>query len=197
ALILFGAVQISMVLIGYLRGTKLYFIEWAGIAIAFGGLTYLVLPGITAPTLIGFFLMATAGVAWGIYTLSGKGSLNPLADTAFNFLRTVPFAVVLAVIAFGEIELSPKGILLAAISGGVTSGIGYTIWYTALGGLSATEAAVVQLAVPIIAAIGGVVFVSEDFSLRLAVSATLTLGGILMVTLGQQKFLRLEHEAEK
>jgi len=196
ALVLFGSVQLTIVLIGYFRGTRLRVLEWLGMAVAFGGLIYLVLPGVTAPSIIGFILMAVAGAAWGIYTLSGRGSLNPLMDTTFNFMRTIPLVAILAIVVLEDVQLSTQGILLAVISGGITSGIGYTIWYTALGGLSATEAAVVQLAVPVIAAIGGVIFVAEIFSQRLVISTVLTLGGILMVTLGRLYLERLSRSSK-
>ena len=195
ALVLFGAVQFTIVLIGFFRGNKLSVLEWLGMAIAFGGLVYLVLPGVTTPSVVGFVLMAIAGAAWGIYTIIGRGSSSPLADTAFNFARTIPLVFVLAIVAIASVQLSMEGILLAAISGGVASGIGYTLWYTALGGLSATQAAVVQLAVPIIAAFGGVIFVAESVSQRLLISVALTLGGILMVTLGRHFFMRLGHSS--
>ena len=188
ALVLFGAVQITIVLIGRLRGNRLGILEWAGMAIAFGGLVYLVKPSVTTPSAVGFALMAIASAAWGIYTLSGKGSVNPLADTRFNFVRTIPLVMVLAIAGLANQQLSMEGILLAAISGGIASGIGYTLWYTALGGLSTTEAAAVQLTVPIIAAFGGVIFVSEPVSQRLLISTVLTLGGILMVIGGRHYF---------
>ena len=158
-----------------------------GIVIAFCGLVYLMLPGVTAPSLSGFLLMALAGIAWGVYTLRGKGTTNPLADTTLNFIRSVPLVIIPALVAIPKMHLTDTGILLAALSGGVTSGIGYAIWYTALRGLTATQAAVVQLSVPIIAAIGGVVFISEQITLRLILSAFLTLGGILIVILGKRK----------
>jgi drug/metabolite transporter (DMT)-like permease len=156
--------------------------------IAFGGLVYLVKPSLTTPSVAGFVLMALAGVAWGVYTLSGKGSLDPLAETAFNFARTIPMVAVLAAGAIAiagpaNLRFSAEGLMLAALSGGVASGIGYTLWYTALGGLSTTESAAVQLAVPVIAAFGGVLFVSEQVSERLLVAAVLTLGGMLLVIL--------------
>lgn len=187
ALILFGAVQITMILAGLLSGERLHGMEWTGVISAFAGFVYLVLPGVTAPSLSGFLLMTLAGAAWGMYTLKGRGSSNPLADTAGNFARTVPLIVVLALIAARHMQLSPAGVIYAVLSGAVASGIGYTLWYTALAGLSATQAAVVQLLVPVIAAAGGVAFMSEAISLRLALSAVLILGGILMVTLGRYK----------
>lgn len=187
ALILFGAVQISMIAITLITGQKLKPLEWIGIVIAFCGLVYLVLPGVTAPSLGGFLLMALAGIAWGIYTLRGKASKNPLADTTFNFIRSLPLVIIPALATFPNMHFTGVGIMLAALSGGVTSGIGYAIWYTALRGLTATQAAVVQLSVPIIAAFGGVLFISEQITLRLTLSTFLTLGGILIVILSKQK----------
>jgi len=131
--------------------------------------------------------MAVAGIAWGIYTLKGRDSTAPLLDTTYNFMRSVPLVMVLILLTFSKMNISYEGLLLAGISGSITSGVGYTIWYTALRGLAATQAAVVQLSVPIIAGFGGVLFVSEQISLRLAFSALLTLGGILMVILARNK----------
>jgi drug/metabolite transporter (DMT)-like permease len=125
--------------------------------------------------------MTIAGVAWGFYTLFGKGSANPLADTAFNFTRTIPFIIILTIFTISVLELTVRGIILAIISGAIASGIGYTIWYTALRGLSSTQAAVVQLLVPMIAAIGGVVFISEMITLHLFIAAFMILGGVTLV----------------
>lgn len=185
ALILFGSVQITMILLSLISGTRLHLTEWAGVIIAFTGFTYLILPGVTTPSVTGFILMTVAGIAWGIYTLKGRGSKNPLMDTAYNFLRTTPFVALLTISTFNNMHYSSDGIIMALLSGGITSGIGYTIWYIALGGLSSTQAAVVQLSVPVIAAFGGVVFVSEAITIRLAISAAMVLGGILIVILGK------------
>jgi len=185
ALILFGSVQITMILLSLISGYRLHITEWIGVIVAFVGFVYLVLPGVTAPSAAGFSLMTLAGFGWGVYTIKGRGSANPLSDTAYNFIRSIPLIIVLAALTFKYAHISAEGILLAMISGGITSGIGYTIWYTALGGLSATLAAVVQLSVPVIAALGGVIFVSEQISMRLTLSALLILGGILMVILGR------------
>ena len=185
ALILFGSVQITMILRSHLSGTRLLLMEWVGVVVAFSGIVYLVLPGVTAPSLTGFSLMTLAGIARGLYSLKGRGSTNPLSDTSDNFLRSIPFVIVLGLFFFHDAHITRQGIILAAISGSITSGIGYTLWYVALRGLSATQAAVVQLSVPVIAGFGGVVFVSEQISLRLTLSALLTLGGILMVILGR------------
>ncbi len=192
ALVLFGSVQITMILISLFSGTRLHTAEWLGVFIAFSGFVYLVLPDVTTPTFIGFVLMTMAGIAWGMYTLNGRGSKYPLSDTAYNFLRTAPIVIVLALISLPYIELTTEGIILAVLSGSVASGLGYTIWYTALRGLSTTEAAVVQLSVPVIAATGGVVFVNEVITLRLAIASVLILGGILAVILGRRYYAQVK-----
>ncbi len=138
--------------------------------------------------------MTMAGIAWGIYTLIGRGSDNPLMDTAYNFLRTIPFVIILAIVSIKNAHYSIEGILLAALSGSIASGIGYAIWYTALGGLSTTLAAVVQLSVPVIAALGGVIFVSETITLRLMLASIMILGGILLVTLGRYFFVQIKSD---
>ena len=191
ALILFGSVQITMILLSLISGARLHITEWAGVVIAFIGFIYLILPEITAPSIVGFILMTVAGIAWGIYTLKGRSSKSPLMDTAYNFLRTTPFVVLLAFFTINNVNYSTEGIVLALLSGGVTSGIGYTIWYIALGGLSSTQAAVLQLSVPVIAALGGVIFVSEAITYRLTISAAMVLGGIFIVVLG--KYYSTQH----
>ncbi len=193
ALILFGAVQMTMILITLKSGQRLHAAEWLGVFIAFAGFVYLVLPKVNTPSMTGFILMTVAGIAWGIYTLKGKGSASPLADTAYNFSRTIPLVAVLALVAIPYVDLSVNGIILATLSGAVASGIGYTIWYTALGGLSTVQAAVVQLLVPLIAAAGGVIFVSEAITLRLVVSTIMILGGILIVVLGKYFMIKAKH----
>lgn len=196
ALILFGSVQITMILLSLISGTRLHYTEWAGVIIAFTGFVYLILPGVTTPSTVGFLLMAAAGVAWGIYTLKGRGSQNPLMDTAYNFFRTIPLVILLTIITISHANYSSEGVLLALLSGGITSGIGYTIWYIALGGLSATQAAVLQLLVPVIAALGGVIFVSETITVRLTISAAMVIGGILMVVLGKYYFTQHKSDAK-
>ena len=188
ALILFGAVQVTMIVLSIRAGNRLHVLEWAGVGTAFAGFVLLILPGVSAPSTSGFLLMSLAGVAWGIYTLMGKGSKDPLADTSYNFLRTTPMALILVLMALSSsAEYSSQGILLAVLSGAIASGLGYTIWYTALRGLSTTQAAVVQLSVPVIAAMGGVAFSEETITLRLLESAVLILGGILLVVLGRHR----------
>jgi len=190
ALILFASVQITIILLSLITGTRLHISEWVGITIAFAGFAYLILPGVSAPSLDGFILMTVSGIAWGIYTLKGRDSKNPLVDTAYNFLRTTPLVLILLIATITNAHYSAEGIVLALLSGGITSGVGYTIWYIALGGLSSTQAAVVQLSVPVIAALGGVIFVAEEITFRLASSSALVLGGILIVVLGKYYFSR-------
>lgn len=190
ALILFGSVQITMILLSLVSGNRLHLSEWVGVIIAFTGFVYLILPEVTSPSVMGFLLMIAAGIAWGMYTLKGRGSDHPLKDTAYNFLRTIPLVIILLVITIQDAHYSAAGVLLAVLSGGIASGIGYTIWYIALGGLSTTQAAVVQLSVPAIAAFGGVLFVSEAITARLTLSASMILGGILLVVLGRFYFVQ-------
>jgi drug/metabolite transporter (DMT)-like permease len=188
ALVLFGAVQLTMIITSIIMGNKLHISEWLGVVISFSGLGYLVYPTLTTPSLSGFILMGLSGIAWGAYTLAGRGSADPMMDTASNFKYTMPLVLCLILIAFPMINISFDGAVLAVMSGALTSALGYTIWYIALGGLSEVEAAVVQLSVPAIAAIGGVLFVSESISTRLVIACILVLGGILTVLIGRWKF---------
>jgi|TARA_B110000211_G_scaffold65874_2_gene75939 drug/metabolite transporter (DMT)-like permease len=188
ALILFGAVQITMILFNVISGSRLHYSEWLGLTCAFIGFVYLILPSITTPSLTGFILMSVSGMAWAFYTLLGRKSKHALSDTAFNFLRTSPFILILVLLSFNNLHISSNGFLLAVLSGAIASGIGYFVWYIALSGLSVTQAAVLQLFVPIIAALGGVIFTSESITLRLIESSILVLGGILLVILGRYYF---------
>ena len=185
ALILFGAVQLTMIAMSLIRGHRLFWVEWVGVLLAFGGFVYLVLPGLGTPSLVGFILMSLSGVAWGFYTLKGQGSKDPLRDTTFNFVRTLPLAAVLLLAMMSQLGLSVQGVVLAMLSGGIASGVGYTIWYSALRGLSSTQAAVLQLLVPVIAAVGGVIFMGEAITSRLMLSGMMILGGILLVVIGR------------
>ena len=191
ALIMFGAVQISMITISIINGNRLHFLEWIGVIVSFFGFAYLIFPGVSAPSTIGFILMAVAGTAWGIYTLNGKNSKDPLRDTAYNFIRTIPFLVIMTILVYKDLKYTNEGIWLAIFSGGITSGIGYAIWYIALRGLSATQAAVVQLLVPVIAAFGGVLFISEKITFRLSISSIMILGGILILVIGKKYFFKI------
>ena len=186
ALILFGCVQMTMIGISITKGERPSSLEWLGLVVAAAGLVYLVLPGLTSPPLSSAVLMATAGVAWGIYTLRGRASEDPLADTTGNFARSVPM-IALATLPFvSQIHLSNRGIILAILSGSVASGIGYTVWYAALKYHTATRAAVLQLAVPVIAAGGGILFLAESADLRLVIAAALILGGIGLTIAGRK-----------
>lgn len=180
ALILFGAVQLTMFGAGLHAGEQFAPRAWLGLALALAGLIYLVSPGITAPTPLGALLMSAAGVSWGVYSLRGRGVANPLAATAGNFLRAAPMALVLSLLFHNRFHAAPAGIALAITSGAVTSGIGYVLWYAALKGLSAMRAATVQLSVPPIAAFAAVPLLSEVITLRLVVASAAILGGIAM-----------------
>lgn len=184
ALILFGSVQATMILAALRSGERFRAPEAAGLALALGGLVYLVSPGLAAPSPVGSALMAAAGVSWGVYSLRGRGSGDPLGDTAASFLRSVPLSAAVSAIAIGvahrSAHLSWAGVGLAVASGALASGVGYVIWYAALRGLSAIRAATVQLAVPALAAAGGVLFLSERVSVRLVLSAVLILGGVAL-----------------
>ena len=180
ALILFGSVQATMIIAGLFAGERPNRSEWAGLILALSGLVYLVSPGLEAPEPAGAVLMMTAGIAWGWYSLRGRGIGDPLRVTTGNFVRTLPFALLLCVFAFELISVSSNGALLAVGSGSVASGIGYVVWYTALRGLTAARASIIQLAVPVIAALGGVLFLSEEISARLISSAVFIVGGIAL-----------------
>lgn len=190
ALILFGCVQATMIAGALRSGERPGALEWAGIAIALGGLVFLTAPGLTAPSPAGSALMAAAGIAWGLYTLRGRGTGDPLVATSRNFMRAVPFALAVSFLMLSRREVSARGVLLAVSSGAAASGIGYVVWYAALRGLSATRAATVQLSVPVIAALGGVLFLSESVSPRLAGSAVLILGGVGLALAGRVRGLR-------
>ena len=180
ALILFGAVQLTMILAARLSGEHLKRAEFTGTILAFVGLVYLVLPGVTAPSLTGTLLMAGAGIAWGIYCLCGRSTANPLVETAHNFALTVPMALALGICFINHSHISAKGALLSILSGGIASGAGYAVWYAALRGLSATRAAIVQLSVPLLATLGGTIFLAEEISLRQIIAAAGILGGIAL-----------------
>jgi drug/metabolite transporter (DMT)-like permease len=178
ALVLFGAVQVTMIAAGLRGGDRPHRLEWVGLAVAIVGLVALVMPGLRAPAPLGCLLMALAGVAWGVYSLRGRAVPRPVAVTAGNFLRAVPFAVAVGALFLRTAHVTPHGATLAVVSGAVTSGLGYVVWYAALRGLSATRAATVQLAVPALAALGGVLVLDERLTGRLLTSAALILGGV-------------------
>lgn len=183
ALILFGAVQATMIGTGVARGERPRLAEWGGLGLAMAGLVYLVRPGMSAPDPLGAALMLAAGIGWGAYSIRGQGSRTPIASTAGNFLRSVPFALVALFIASSSLHVTPGGVYLAVLSGAVTSGLGYVLWYAALRRLTTTRAAIVQLSVPVLAAAGGIAFLAEPATLRLAVSSVMILGGIALAIL--------------
>ncbi len=181
ALVLFGAVQATMIGWGLYRGERPRITEWVGLALAAGGLVALTLPGLQAPDALGAALMVGAGVAWGIYSLRGrKSAAPPVAVTAGNFLRAVPFAVGVMVVELGAVHVSARGLMLAVASGALASGLAYTLWYAALRGLSASRAAVVQLMVPPLAAVGAMLVLDEPLTLRLIGAGAAILSGVLL-----------------
>lgn len=183
ALLLFGAVQATMILYGYVHGERFGRQQLAGLALALGGLVGLLLPGLTAPPPLGSALMLAAGVAWGVYSLRGRGAGDPTRVTAGNFLRAMLFAAVLSAMMLTGARLDPAGVGYAVASGAIASGMGYALWYAVLPALRATTAATVQLSVPALAAFGGIVFLGEPPTLRLALASAAILGGIALVIL--------------
>ena len=181
ALLLFGAVQATMIGYGIWTGERLRMLQLAGLLLALAGLIGLLLPGVSAPPLLGSTLMLSAGVAWGVYSLRGRGAGDPTRVTGDNFLRAVPMALVLSLVWHDHISLDAWGTCYAVLSGALASGIGYAIWYTALPSLRATSAATVQLSVPVLAAVGGVVLLGEPMTLRLILASAAILGGIALV----------------
>lgn len=186
ALILFGTVQVTMIGAALKSGERLGTAQWAGSATALGGLIYLVFPGISAPDPAGALLMCISGIAWGLYSIGGRGIATPIAMTAGNFLRAAPMALIAGAIGFATIRLKPLGVLLAVISGAVASGLGYVLWYKALRSLTTTQASVVQLIVPVLAAFGGVTLLAERVTLRLVVATALILGGVALTLIKSQ-----------
>lgn len=195
ALLLFGAVQTTMIGYGIWAGERLLKLQLVGLVLALGGLVGLLLPGLSAPPLYGSVLMLSAGVAWGIYSLRGKGAGDPTRVTAENFLRAVPVAAILSIsmLMLNGASLDTAGFWYAVSSGAMASGIGYAIWYTVLPVLKATNAATVQLSVPVIAALGGIVFLGEPITLRLAFASVAILGGIALVILEKQHANGAQH----
>jgi len=189
ALILFASVQFTMLFRGWLVGNKMGYQEYIGILLSLLGFIYFVFPELEKPSFVGCLLMILAGIAWGMYSLIGAKSTNPLYDTASNFIRLTPIAIIGLIVmyfSFG-IDISLKGLLYTFGSGALASGIGYTIWYQVLPKLKPSIAAVCQLSVPIWAALGGILLVNEPIDLHVAVSASVILGGILLVTLAKKK----------
>jgi len=189
ALILFGAVQITMLAVGIVRGERPQLMEWIGLCLAFGGLVYLVSPGLTAPSPIGVASMAASGAAWGCYSLAAKRIRASTAATAGNFARATPMAAVTLAVIWATLPTHASwiGLGLAAISGALTSGVGYVIWYVALKGLRTSRAAIVQLTVPVVSAGAGVLLLDEQMTWRLVLASLSVLGGVALALLGKTR----------
>ncbi len=187
ALIAFGSVQITMIAYSLITGYKMSVWEWLGVFLSIAGFVYLMLPDAKTPSVSGFILMTISGISWGLYSIRGSDSKNPLNETAFNFLRATPFLLLLLFFIAKDANASTKGILLALLSGTITSGIGYTIWYMALKELTSIQASIVQLFVPVLAAMGGVFFVGELISSKLIVASLMILGGIFLLIVKKTK----------
>jgi drug/metabolite transporter (DMT)-like permease len=181
ALILFGSVQLTLITLTIINGKRPTVLECIGLALSFTGLLNLLMPTLGTPTLLGFVLMAISGISWALYTAAGQGSKNPMFETCKNFICCVPLVVVLNFFSFQPNLWTSQGVILAILSGAITSGIGYAIWYAVLPQLSALQAGVVQLLVPVVATLGGVVVLSEDFTARLLLALVLVTSGVLLV----------------
>lgn len=193
ALLLFTAVQATMISYGLCSGERLLLVQIVGLVLAMVGLVVLLLPGLSAPSPIGTVLMLTAGVAWGVYSLRGKGAGDPTRVTAGNFMRAAVIAALISLLLRGGGVPNDAGLWYAISSGALTSGVGYAIWYTALPALRATSAATVQLSVPAIAALGGVIFLDEVVTLRLVLASFAILGGIALVVLAKRQLPAPSH----
>ncbi len=180
ALILFGCVQVGLVVAGLMQGERPTWLAWTGMLLASFGLVYLVSPGLDAPSPTGAALMAVAGISWAFYTLRGRQASQPLIATTWNFLATLPAALLLVMVFWPQTYWTAKGAILAVLSGALASGLGYVVWYAALRYHSAVSAALAQLSVPLLAAWGGLIFLSEAFTFRLLIAAIATLGGIAL-----------------
>lgn len=187
ALILFASVQVGIFGWAILKGDRPGLLEWLGLAVALGAFAYLVSPGLVAPHPIGTILMVGAGFCWAAYTLLGRGSQSPLADTAGNFARTLPLAIVLLVASLVSGPINPTAAAYAVASGALASGVGYAIWYAVLPQLPRTTAAIVQLTVPAIAALGGVALIGEQLSLRLVIASVGIIGGVAIALTGADR----------
>ncbi len=197
ALLLFGAVQATMILWGLRNRERLNAIQTVGFLVAVTGLVILVFPGLSAPPLAGSMLMLGAGVAWGVYSLRGKGGRNPASVTTGNFVRAVPFAAALSIVFVPLRNYNLAGISYAIISGTITSGLGYVIWYSVLPGLKATSAATVQLSVPVLAATGGILLLGEPITVRYVLASVAVLGGIALVVATPHSQIQTASSAEQ
>lgn len=185
ALILFTCVQAGMIGWGIIKGDRPIALEWVGLIIAFGAFVWLVSPGLLAPDPFAAFLMLVSGISWAVYSTRGKSVTDALGATTGNFILSIPFAIVLLVALLAQVNIDTFGALMAIGSGVITSAIGYAIWYMALPNISQTQAAIVQLTVPVIAGVGGTLFSGEVWTLRFAIAATLILGGVAIAILAK------------
>lgn len=181
ALMLFGAVQATMILAGYIAGERMSSWQSTGFVAALAGLAILVLPGTHAPSVLDSALMVASGIAWGIYSLFGRGAANPAASTSGNFLRSAPLTIGLSLLALPWLRLDAQGVLYAILSGALTSGLGYVMWYRVLQHMRAMTASTVQLSAPVIATLGGIILLHEALTLGLLIASVLILGGIALV----------------
>lgn len=181
AILLFSAIQLTMIGSGIVRGERPSGQVWAGAVLAAAGLVYLLAPGVAAPPAGAASVMILAGISWGVYSLRGAGNTDPITATAWNFIAATPLALLFSVVNASAVHISVAGFGWAVLSGAVTSGLGYVIWYHVLPRFSAASAAIVQLCVPAIAAVGGVTLLSEPFSVRLAIASITILGGVGLV----------------
>ena len=188
ALILFSAVQLTMIGWGIYNKERLNGVQWLALLIALIGFIYLMLPSAAMPSLSGALIMAISGIAWGIYSIRGKTCVSPLRTTGFNFLRSLVAVPILALIGMSYLStISMTGVILATVSGAIASGIGYSIWYVAMPLLKTTQSAVMQLCVPVLAAIMGVVFLSEQLTLEFIIASSVILGAVLVFTLNKDQ----------
>lgn len=186
ALLLFGAVQVTMIGFALWRGERLTWRRAAGYVCALAGLIGLMLPGLSAPPLSGAVLMIVSGIAWGVFSVRGKGAGDPALVSAGSFVRSLPFTAILSGASLAIFSFDLAGVALAVVSGGVTSGLGYLIWYKALRGLTVTGAATVQLTVPVIAAAGGILLLGEPVGMRLVLASMAILGGVAIAMTGKK-----------
>ncbi|MEN2750843.1 DMT family transporter [Psychrobacter sp. FBL11] len=187
ALILFAAVQLTMIGWGIYQKEQISTIQWIALFVAFAGFVYLMLPSAVVPSLIDAMIMAISGIAWGVYSIRGKACLSPLRATGFNFIRSLVAIPLLSLIGINYLtDISTEGVILASVSGAITSGVGYSLWYVAMPLLKSTQAAVVQFCVPVLAAIAGVMFLSEQLTLQFIIATIVILGAVSVFVLTKQ-----------
>jgi len=192
ALILFGAVQLSMLGYGFYKGERMHAVAITGLILAIGGLIALLLPGATSPPLASAGIMLLSGIAWAVYSLIGKQSNDPLASTTWNFLRAVPMMFLATIPFANQLSIDISGVLCAIASGTIASGVGYAIWYAVLRSLSSFQAATIQLSVPVLASLAGVLILNESLTIRLALTSLAVLGGIGLILSDKRVVIQLK-----